>query len=124
MNKELIEDIVSGVGVLVLALGATLARQQGFIDSETTTRIVLCAIGLQIAWYGNRMPKRLAPSAKARQVQRVGGWSLALSGLVYAGLWAFAPFPAALIGGCGAVVVGIAVTLGYCLSTRSKANAA
>lgn len=124
MNKELIEDIVSGVGVLVLALGATLARQQGFIDSETTTRIVLCAIGLQIAWYGNRMPKRLAPSAKARQVQRVGGWSLALSGLVYAGLWAFAPFPAALIGGCGAVVVGIAVTLGYCLSARSKANAA
>lgn len=124
MKKELIQDIASGVGILVLALGASFARQQGFIDNDTTVRIVLCAIGLQIAWYGNRMPKRMAPSAKARQVQRVGGWSLALSGLVYAGLWVFAPFPVALIGGCGAVIIGIAVTLGYCLSVREKAKAA
>ena len=124
MKKELIEDIASGVAILVLALGASFARQQGLIDADTTTRIVLGAIGLQIAWFGNRMPKRFAPSAKAQQVQRVGGWSLALSGLVYAGLWAFAPFPVALIGGCGAVILGIAVTIGYCLSVRDKAKAA
>lgn len=124
MKKDLIQDIASGVGIVVLALGASFARQQGYIDNDTTIRIVLGAIGLQIAWFGNRMPKRIAPSAKAAQVQRVGGWSLALSGLVYAGLWAFAPIPVALIGGCGAVIVGIAVTFGYCLSVRDKANAA
>lgn len=124
MSKDLIQDIASGVGIVVLALGASFARQQGYIDNDTTIRIVLGAIGLQIAWFGNRMPKRIAPSAKAAQVQRVGGWSLALSGLVYAGLWAFAPIPVALIGGCGAVIVGIAVTFGYCLSVRDKANAA
>lgn len=124
MKKDLIQDIASGVAILVLALAASFARGQGYIDNDTTIRIVLGAIGLQIAWFGNRMPKRIAPSAKAAQVQRVGGWSLALSGLVYAGLWAFAPIPVALIGGCGAVIVGIAVTFGYCLSVRDKANAA
>ena len=59
----------------------------------------------------------------ARQVQRVGGWSLVLSGLVYAGLWAFAPMNVALIGGCGAVLLGIAVTIAYCVSVRKKIGA-
>lgn len=124
MSKELAQDIASGVAILVLALGASFARSQGWIDADTTTRIVLGAIGLQLAWYGNRMPKKFAPGARARQVQRVGGWSMALSGLVYAGLWAFAPMPVALVGGCGAVILGIAVTVGYCLSVRDKARAA
>ena len=44
-----------------------------------------------IAWYGNRMPKAVVPDACARQATRVGGWSMALSGLVYAGLWAQSP---------------------------------
>ena len=79
--------------------------------------------GLMIAWYGNRMPKAVAPSACARQATRVAGWSLVLSGLVYAGLWAFAPIPVALSVGCGAIVAGIAVTLGYCLSLRARASA-
>lgn len=49
---------------------------------------------------------------------------MTLSGLVYAGLWAFAPFPVAVIVGCGAVAAGMAVTIGYCLSLRAKAEAA
>jgi hypothetical protein len=80
--------------------------------------------GIMIAWYGNRMPKALAPSARARQIARVAGWSFVLSGLVYAGLWAFAPIQLAIIGGCIAVGAGMAVTIGYCLSLRGKAEAA
>lgn len=64
------------------------------------------------------------PSVWARQVHRVAGWSLVLSGLVYAGLWAFAPIPVAIAGGCVAVLLGMAVTAGYCLSVRAKAKAA
>ena len=124
MNKELIGSLSWGVGILILALIASFARSQGMIDHETTTRIVLGATGLMIAWFGNRMPKRFVPSARARQAQRVAGWSLALSGLVYAGLWAFAPTQVAIIGGCGAVILGIAVTFGYCLSLRNKPEAA
>ncbi|MNL79221.1 hypothetical protein D3C87_2057760 [compost metagenome] len=52
----------------------------------------------------------------------MAAWSLVLSGLVYAGLWAFAPLPVAVVGGCAAVVAGMAVTFGYCLSLRDKAK--
>lgn len=124
MNKELIGALAWGGGIIALALAATLARQLGYVDGDTVTRVVIGVNGLMIAWYGNRMPKAVAPSACARQVARVGGWSMVLSGLVYAGLWAFAPIQVAVIGGCAAVVAGIAVTLGYCLSLRAKAKAA
>ncbi|KQW86477.1 SdpI family protein [Brevundimonas sp. Root1279] len=124
MKSEIRHALASAAAVLILALGASFARQQGWIDSDTTTRIVLCAIGLQVAWYGNRMPKQFAPSAAAQQVHRVGGWSMALSGLVYAGLWVFAPFDVALIGGCAAIILGMVVTIGYCLSARRRFNAA
>lgn len=123
MNKDVTGSLIWAGGVIGLALAASFARQQGYIDGDMVNRIVLGATGLMIAWFGNRMPKAIAPSACARQVARVGGWSMFLSGLVYAGLWAFAPFQVALIGGCGAIIVGMAVTLGYCLSLRAKAKA-
>jgi len=50
--------------------------------------------------------------------------ALALSGLVYAGLWVFAPIDVAVAVGCGAVATGIAVTLAYSLMLRQKAKAA
>ena len=56
--------------------------------------------------------------------RRVAGWSLVLSGLVYTGLWAFAPIQTAVIGGSVAIIAGIAVTLGYCLSLRGKRETA
>ena len=124
MNKEVMGSFAWGVGILVLALGARFAREQGFIDADMTTRIVLGATGLMIAWMGNRMPKTFVPSARARQARRVAAWSLALSGLVYAVLWAIAPLPVAIWGGCGAVILGMVVTFGYCLSLRVRASAA
>jgi hypothetical protein len=126
MNKdqkqELIGSFAWGFGILVLALSATLARKLGYMDSDTVTRLVIGANGLMIAWMGNRMPKAFVPSACARKVRRVAGWSLVLSGLIYAGLWAFAPIRVAVAVGSGAVLAGIAVTIGYCLSQRSKAS--
>ena len=86
-------------------------------------RIVMGSIGLMVVWFGNRMPKTFAPSARARDAQRVGGWSMVLSGLIYAGLWAFAPHDVAVIGGSAAVLIGIAVTVGYCLMLRGRAAA-
>ena len=124
MNKDIKGSLFWAAGLILLGLGASLARQQGYIDADMTTRIVLGATGLMVAWFGNRMPKMFAPSARARQAHRVGGWSMALSGLVYAGLWAFAPFNVALIGGCGAIILGIVVTVAYCLSLRDRAKAA
>jgi len=124
MNKEVVGNLAWGGGIVVLALGATLAHKLGYIDGDTVTRLVIGANGLMIAWNGNLMPKTFVPHAGARQARRVAGWSLVLSGLIYAGLWAFAPIQTAVIGGSVAIVAGIAVTLGYCLSLRAKAKVA
>ncbi|HEY0163974.1 MAG TPA: ammonium transporter [Sphingomicrobium sp.] len=122
MIKETKADLASVLAIIVLALGATAARQLNYIDGDSVTRIVLCAIGLQLAWYGNRMPKAFVPQELARKVTRVGGWSLAMSGLVYAALWVFAPFDVALWVGCVAVVAGTLVTMAYGRSLRRKAR--
>jgi hypothetical protein len=123
MTKVGTADVLWGGGIIVLALGATVARQLNYIDADSVTRIVLGATGLMLAWYGNRIPKTIAHTTYARQVARVSGWSMALSGLIYAGLWALAPNTVALIGGCGAIIAGIAVTIVYSRSMRSKAKA-
>lgn len=123
MKKQISQSLVWAGGVIGLALVATALRQNGWIDAEMVNRIVMGSIGLMVAWYGNRLPKVFAPDTCARQVNRVAGWSMAISGLVYAGLWAFASPGLALIGGCGAVAAGIAVTLGYCLNRRASAKA-
>ena len=124
MNKDLIGSLAWGIGIVVLALCTSYARKHGYMDGDTVTRLVVGTNGLMIAWFGNRMPKAFVPDAWARQVRRVGGWAMALSGLVYAALWAFAPIPVAVAGGSGAVIAGIVVTFGYCLSVRAKARAA
>lgn len=123
MNKDLIGNLAWGGGILVVALVASVLRRQGHIDGDMVTRVVIGLNGLMMAWQGNRIPKAFVADAQARQAKRVAGWSLTLSGLVYAGLWAFAPIPVAVAGGCGAVIAGILVTVGYCLSSRDRAKA-
>jgi len=122
MNRELVSDFAWGIGIVALALASTYARKQGYIEGETVTRIVMCATGLMVAWFGNRMPKKFVPNTSARQAARIGGWSMALSGLVYAALWVLAPPRVAVVGGSAAVMAGILVTIGYCWSLRSKAK--
>ena len=124
MKKDLIAGVGWAVAFLALALAGRFARELGYVDGETVTRVISCAIGLYVVWYGNRLPKAFVPSATGRRVRRVAGWSQVLSGLVYTALWAFAPIPVAVKGGCTAIVAGIVVTVGYCLSLRSKAKAA
>jgi hypothetical protein len=123
LKKELIAALVWGGGLCAVTLGAVFARKLGYVDSDTVLRLVIGANGLMIAWYGNRIPKTVAPSAQARRAQRVAGWSMVLSGLAYAGLWAFAPIPTAEAAGTAAVVAGVAVTFGYCLTLRAAPKA-
>lgn len=120
MNKDVLMSLAWAVGIVLLALGASFVRDQGYIDQETVLRVVIGTNGLMIAYFGNRAPKAVAPSAFAQRITRVAGWSLALSGLVYAGAWAFAPIPVAITVGCGAVLAGIMTTLGYCLWLRAR----
>ena len=124
MKKELKADIAWGGGIVLLSLAATAALQLGHLDEDSVIRIVLGATGIMLAWYGNRMPKAVVAGEAARKVTRVAGWSMAVSGLIYAILWAVAPYSVALVGGCGAIIAGIAVTFAYCRSLRPKTGAA
>ena len=122
MKKELTTNIAWAAGILTVALGAAVARRMGLIGHESAVR-VLAMNGLLVAYYGNRMPKSLARGACSRQANRVGGWAMALSGLVYAALFAFAPISLALTLGTGALAAGLAVTFTYCYWVRSAAKA-
>jgi len=123
MKKQL-AALAWGGDILALSLSADLARRLGYVDGDVSRRVVTSVIGLMVAWTGNRMPKAFVPSACARQFRRVGGWSMMLSGLVYAGLWAFAPIQVAFTWGCAAVIAGMAVTIAYGLSLRTRVRAA
>lgn len=120
MNKDVIGSLAWGVGIVVLALLGSAARRSGHLEDESVTRLVIGATGLMVAWFGNRLPKAFVRGAWARQARRVAGWSLALSGLVHAALWAFAPLPVAVAGGSAAILAGIAMSLGYCHVLRTR----
>lgn len=120
MKKELVTSLAWGIGIVLLALVASLARARGWIEDETSQRIVLGATGLMIVAFGNRIPKAFVASEAGRKAKRVAGWSMVLSGLVYAGAFIFAPMQWAIWLGCGAVVLGIAVTMIYCARQKVR----
>lgn len=123
-RADLVANLAWGGAIVALALAGSAIRRLGYLDAETVTRTVIGANGLMIAWMGNRLPKAFVPGPCARRVRRVGGWAMALSGIVYAGMFAFAPLSLAYPVGAGAVLAGIAVTFGYCLVQRARAKAA
>ena len=121
MNKDILAGLICAGVMLSLSLAAKIAHARGYIDSDMTLRVIAMN-GLLVAYLGNSIPKRAAPNAVARQAMRVSGWSMVLSGLVYAGLWAFAPIPMAVIVGTGAVFAGVLFTLGYCVWLNGRAR--
>jgi len=121
MNKDILAGLICAACIVLLALAARFAHAHGYIDSDVTLRVVAMN-GLLIAYFGNNIPKKVAPNACARQAMRVSGWSMVLSGLVYAGLWAFAPIPVAVTVGTGVVFAGVIVTLGYCVLLNGRAR--
>lgn len=122
MKKEIWGSLAWACAMIISALAASYAQRQGYIDQETVLRVVAMN-GLMIAWYGNHLPKTIAPSTHARQVNRFTGWVMVISGLIYAGFWAFAPLDLAMTVGTGAVALGVILTIGYCLGLRSQARA-
>ena len=121
MKKDILIGLAWAVGMITVSLAASALRKQGYIDQDTMLRVVAMN-GLMVAYYGNLAPKMVVPNARARQVNRFAGWSLALGGLVYAGFWAFAPLPLAKIAGTGALAAALILTLVYCLWLRGRAG--
>jgi uncharacterized membrane protein YidH (DUF202 family) len=132
MKRLLVSMAVAG---FILAAAAVLRYTQDLqiIDAEFARRTMQVIIGLILAVYGNFMPKHVAllrptcTTSRSQSVMRVGGWSMALAGLVYAGLWAFAPIAVADIASMIVVIAALFVMAGYCgwavLSCRNARTA-
>jgi hypothetical protein len=110
------------VAVVILGTAAAVRYAQGLdlIGSDAGRRTMQVTIGLILAAYSNMMPKDVgrwrasaAAAARAQSVLRVGGWSMTLAGLAYAGLWAFAPLGVADVVSTAVVAAALFITLGY-----------
>lgn len=124
--RRLGKDLRANLGLAGVQIGGALilllASKQGWIDDETRTRGAMVLIGLCLAAIGNRMPKTMdgppprsvSLAALRQSVLRLGGWALMLGGVVFAGLWAFAPRDVALVGSLAAVGTAMTVTMGGC----------
>jgi hypothetical protein len=114
------------LAVLILGTSAALtyAQSRDLIGSAAAQRTMQVMVGLILAAYANLMPKDIGPwrssaeaMAKSQSVLRVGGWSMTLAGLTYAGLWAFAPLAFANVASVVVVAAALVITVGYGWST-------
>jgi hypothetical protein len=122
MTNRLVPAIALAAFIIGAALALGYAENAGWIGDDMAKRTMQVLIGLMLAAYANLMPKQLGrprgtarAEAAAQSVLRVGGWSLTLASLVYAGLWAFAPLDLAniasmiVLGGATAFMLGYSV---------------
>jgi hypothetical protein len=118
MARSIRRPFAIGILAATAVIAAAVARRYlvaaDLIEADSGRRLVQVVVGLALAVHGNFMPKGYGTAAvsacatgRAQSALRIGGWAMALAGLVYAGLWSFAPLPWA--DGLSDVVVGAAV---------------
>lgn len=105
---------------LAVAAGLRFAAAEAMISADLAQRAVQVIIGLGLAAYANVMPKQISGPRRSLEAEtrsqaalRVGGWSMTLAGLAYAGFWAFAPLPVADTVSMIPVAAAMVLTLGY-----------
>jgi hypothetical protein len=122
MTRRLFPAIALAALIIAAALALGYAGDAGWIGEETGRRTMQVLIGLMLAAYANMMPKQLGrprgsprAEAAAQAALRVGGWSMTLAALAYAGLWAFAPLNIADVASIAVVGGALVLTVGYSL---------
>jgi hypothetical protein len=112
--------VALAVLTLGMAAGLEYARSLDLIGPDAAKRMMQVTIGLILAAYSNLMPKDVGPwrasalaMARSQSALRVGGWSMTLTGLAYAGLWAFAPLAFADVASMVIVASAMLITMGY-----------
>lgn len=120
MTKRLGWAIALAAFILGSAFTLRYVEAEGMIGADGARRAMQVLIGLMLAGYANLMPKQLGrprgtprAEAAAQAVLRVGGWALALAGIAYAGLWAFAPLDVADVAGMAVVAAATLLAVGY-----------
>ena len=118
--KRMSFAVALAVLTLAMAAGLEYARGLDLIGADAARRTMQVMIGLILAAYSNLMPKDVGPwrpsalaVARSQSALRVGGWSMTLAGLAYAGLWAFAPMAFADVASMVVVASAMLITMGY-----------
>ena len=133
MMKRIFFALAVAAFMLMSAAVLKYAQAQEIIGADAARRSIQVMIGLVLMVYGNFMPKDIAATrtmacaaSRSQSALRVGGWSMALAGLGYAGLWAFAPLALANVASMVVVATAMLVTMGYggwlVLSCRQTEN--
>lgn len=126
-NRTATSAIGAALLIGLAALGR-LAEHLEVIDADMLSRLVQIAIGLSLVLFANAAPKQIGrPRAsveaegRAQAARRIAGWSLTLAGLIYAGVWVFAPVALAAPISLAVVGIGLTVTVVYALNAcRSR----
>jgi hypothetical protein len=136
MMKRIFFALTVAGFMLLSAVVLKYAQANEIIGADAARRSIQVIIGLVLMVYGNFMPKDIAQSramacaaSRSQSALRVGGWSMALAGLGYAGLWAFAPLAFANVASIVVVATAMFVTMGYggwllltCRQTESNSS--
>ena len=117
--KRTMFAVALAVLTLVMAAGLKYAQSLDLIGPDAARRTMQVTVGLILAAYSNLMPKDVGPwrasaaaVARTQSALRVGGWSMTLAGLAYAGLWAFAPLGVADVASTAVVALAMLITMG------------
>jgi hypothetical protein len=125
MTKSIKSALMQAGATLAVALVATVLHKTGVISQDATTRVVMIAIGLVLAWQSNAIPKALPiRSARSQAYKRLSGWAFVLSGLAFAAAWAFAPIEMAATLSMAPVAVAMVTVFVVCLSNRIGSTSA
>ncbi|MCF8505492.1 MAG: hypothetical protein K9G59_11300 [Caulobacter sp.] len=131
ISRRLVSAMALGALILGVAAALRYAEGAGMLDADSARRTMQVLIGLGLAAYANLMPKQMSGAsasplavARTQSALRFGGWSLTLAGLVYAGLWAFAPLAFADNASMIVVAAATLLTLGYTVWTVVSCRAA
>lgn len=120
------------VGVLVIAL----AKEFGGLDSDIAKRAIGIIFGVILMGVGNTLPKIVLPlsarqvdPAKTSAVDRFAGRVFVLAGMIYIGIWVFAPVELRMVtsslvglGAFGLVIVNWVIKMKGEFSLKTKAD--
>lgn len=121
MKRRMGFALAVAAGILATSALSRYLQATDVISAEAGRRLIQVVVGLALGVWGNYMPKSLitpvstavCATGRARSAIRVGGWSMTLAGLSYAGLWAFAPLPLAKVGSTAALIVAMVIMFTY-----------
>jgi hypothetical protein len=108
-------------GSLISVSAVALARKLGAIDDPTVgVRVMMATFGVLVAFYGNTIPKALAPlsadlrrEARAQTCRRRAGLTFVLAGFGYAAAWLALPMEIAPAASMIVLASGLAGPFAY-----------